>query len=172
MDDAQNTANDAPPRDPSAESQHSGADIFAGLLAARGHVALSAANYSLGSLDFGAPAAHEVTPLKVEKSYSLGPLEIGVPEWRWGEYVIHWHDAGCDPVGRPSDIPADKAPELIAATRGYLTKRRITDLKRMTRADRAALYDFVRELVENEGIQTSDRILREQIIGPALQEKR
>jgi len=130
----------------------------------------AAANYSLEPLDFGAPAVHELTPLKVA-NYSLGPLAFDVPTWRWGEYVLHWHDAGCDPAGRRPDIPVDKEPGLIAATRGYLTKRQITDLKRMTQADRMALYDFVHKLAENEGIQTSDRILREQIIGPALQEK-
>jgi hypothetical protein len=130
--------------------------------------AFEVADYSLGSLDFAAPTLNEAVPLKVE-NYSLGPLAFSVPAWRWGEQIIHWHDAGCDPAGRPSDIPADKAPGLIAATRSFLIKRQITDLKRMPQADRTALYDFVRELVKNESIQTSDRILREQIIGPALQ---
>jgi hypothetical protein len=122
----------------------------------------------LGSLDFAMPALNEVVPLKAE-NYSLGPIAFSVPAWRWGEYVIHWHDAGCDPAGRRPDIPADKAPGLIAATQSFLTKRQITDLKRMPQADRTALYDFVRKLANNEGIQTSDRILREQVIGPALQ---
>jgi hypothetical protein len=130
--------------------------------------AFEVANYSLGPLDFAAPALNEVVPLKAV-NYSLGSLAFSVSAWRWGEYVIHWHDAGCDPAGRRPDIPADKAPGLIAATRSFLSKRQITDLKRMPRADRTALYDFVRELAENEGVQTSDRILREQIIGPALQ---
>jgi hypothetical protein len=130
--------------------------------------AFEVADYSLGPLDFAVPAVNEVVPLKVE-NYSLGPIAFSVPAWRWGEQVIHWHDAGCDPAGRPSDIPADKAPGLIAATRSFLIKRQITDLKRMPQADRTALYDFVRELVKDESIQTSDRILREQIIGPALQ---
>ena len=130
--------------------------------------ALEAANYSLGPLDFAAPTLNEVVPLKAA-NYTLGPLAFSVPAWRWGEYVIHWHDAGCDPAGRRPDIQADKVPGLIAATQSFLAKRQITDLKRMTQADRATLYDFVRELAKSEGIQTSDRILREQIIGPALQ---
>jgi len=130
--------------------------------------AFEVANYLLGPLDFAAPAL--VVPLKV-MNYSLGMLAFSVPAWRWGEYVIHWHDAGCDPAGRRPDIPADKAPGLIAATRSFLIKRQITDLKRMPQADRTALYDFVCDLAKNESVQTSDRILREQIIRPALPER-
>lgn len=126
------------------------------------------ADYSLQSLDFAAPELNEVVALKVE-NYTLAPLSFSVPAWRWAGYVLHWHDAGSKPGGRRPDIPVDKAPRLIAATRDYLIKHQITDLKRMSETDRTALYDFVRKLAANEGIQVSDRILREQIIGPALQ---
>jgi hypothetical protein len=132
--------------------------------------AFEVANYSLGALDFATPAVHEATLLKME-SYSLGPLFFSTPIWRWGEYILHWHDAGDDSGGRPPDIPADEAPGLIAATRDFLAKRRITDLKRMTKPDREGLYTFVRKLAENKGIRATDRTLREQIIGPALPEK-
>jgi hypothetical protein len=124
--------------------------------------ALEAVNYSLGPLDLAAPAL--VVPFQVQ-NYSLGPLEFG-PAWRPGRITV-----SVVPIGRPLDISVDKAPGLIAATRSFLIKRQITDLKRMTQADRMALYDFVRDLAKNEGIQTSDRILREQVIGPALLER-
>ena len=73
MASQEDTVNDVPVQVVSAELQHSGADIFAGLVAAdtRVHVKLAAADYSLASPDFAAPAVNEVTALKVE-SYTLG----------------------------------------------------------------------------------------------------
>jgi len=134
--------------------------------------ALEVADYTLGPLHFATPTlgVHEVVPLRAE-NYTLGSLDIAVPMWRWGNYVLHWHDAGSKPGGRRPNIPADKAPKLITATRDYLARHRITDLKQISDADRTGLYDFVHKLAEDEGIRTNDRIVREQIIGPALREK-
>ena len=148
MASQEDTVNDVPVQVVSAELQHSGADIFAGLVAAdtRVHVKLAAADYSLASPDFAAPAVNEVTALKVE-SYTLGPLALR-------------GNLG----GRPPNIPANEVPGLIAATRDFLTKRQIADLKRMTVSDREGLYTFVRKLADNKGIRTTDRILRERII--------
>jgi len=127
---------------------------------------LAAADYSLGSPDFATPALgqrHALTAM----TYSLGPLDFAasyVAPYVPGVWRIVW----CGNEGRPPAISPDKVPGLIAVTRAYLTKRQITSLRRISDADRDALYEFARARAKDAGVQATDRILREQIIGPAL----
>jgi hypothetical protein len=125
---------------------------------------LPAVNYSLGPPNFGAPALHEVTPLKAA-NYSLAPLVFSVPAWRQGyrRACIVW---GKD--GRPPRIPDGVKERMIAATEGWLTEKQITDIKRMGQADREALKRYVRGLAKEAGIQASNTILQRQIIRAAF----
>ena len=145
---------------PETETQHSGADIVAGLLAARGHVQLAAANYSLGSPDFAAPAVHEVTPLQAP-SYALGPLVFTTPVMRRG--FVRW-----DQGGRPRKIPADLVSDMIAKMKAWLVeKRAATPSRRIGRED-CAVLEYARSLADAASVTPSDAVLLKQVIRPAF----
>jgi len=151
---------------------------------------LAAADYSLGSPDFSAPAVHEVTPLTAVSytlepldfrtpalgqahaltavSYTLEPLAFNVLAWKYG-YRISWVWAGSDVDlgGRPLEISEDAEARMIAAVRGWLAERGITDLKHVSLAHRAALKRYVRGLADDEGVQVADSTLHKRIIKPA-----
>src|SRR5262249_46544016 len=115
--------------------------------AAPKRVELTAADYSLGALDFAKPAlVTPVTPLWVT-NYSLGPLEFGAPAWRMGRIIVTWK-----PVGRPRDIPDEVAAKIIAALVIELSRlQTATPRIRLVQKD-ARVWDFVRKLAENAGI--------------------
>lgn|SRR5262245_15138856 len=125
---------------------------------------LAVADYSLGPLDFATPALGQVHALTAV-SYSLGPLAFDVPVWRQGYWRTHivWGKPG-----HPPCIPVDAEKRMIAATEIWLTERQITNIRRMSQADRAALKGYVRGLAKNEGVQASDLTLHRQIIKAAF----
>jgi hypothetical protein len=163
MTGSEDAANSAPTQEP----QHSGA---AGLVAAHSRtcVELSAADYSLGPLDFGTPVLTRNHVLSAA-NYLLGPLEFSAPAWRYGYWRIRWIDAGSDvALGRPRDIANSAAPDLIAKMERWLIEKQATTFRRLTREDRA-VTDYARKLAAEAGIETSDQTLLRQIIRPAFQ---
>jgi hypothetical protein len=158
MADLDDAANNIPPQEPAAESLHSGADVFAGLLS-HARVDLSVADYTLGALDFATPVLS--TPLRVQ-DYSVEGLEFGAPAICRG-YVI-WGE-----VGHPGLIPDDAGGRMIAATTDWLVARRITNLRRISQTDRVALKTYIRGLAKNEGVTASYATLHRRIVQPAVQ---
>jgi hypothetical protein len=126
-------------------------------------VELSAPNYSLEPLDFATPTlSSPVTPLHVQ-DYSLGSLEFGAPGWRVGRVHVTWNL-----IGHPPDIPADLRAGMISALAARLSSMQAaTPWKQLVHRD-PAVQKFARELAEKAGIETSDYTLRRQIISPAF----
>jgi hypothetical protein len=160
----QTTAPPAP-----AEVAHSGADVLAPLLTGPPpqHVALAVKDYTLGALDFAKPQlTPSVTPLQAQ-DYTLQPLDFSTPSWALfmgpACVTVTW-----DPEGRPRHIPDDIKDRMIADLVAQLPSiHKATHWKQPTRKD-PAIKNFVRELANRAGINTSDYTLERQISAPAL----
>src|SRR5262245_35712867 len=145
------------------EVEHSGADVFAGLVTTPKRVELVAAGYSLSAPVFATPVlTTPVTPLQVT-GYSLGAPELDVPVLRTTHVRLVWEQDG-----RPPDIPNDKKPKLIAALAAQLTSLQMAaPWKTLTHKD-PAVVECVRKLAQDAGVDTSDYTLRTQIVSPAF----
>src|SRR5262245_22769001 len=163
----QNTA----PLEPASDELHSGADVFASLMALK-PVELGVTDFSLGGLDFATPtltAPVAVAPLYVQ-DYVLGPLEISVPDccvvsapaWCVGRFHVVWDG------GRPSHIPDDKKASLIADLVPQLSVLQSENHGLQLTQNNPKVMKFVRKLADNAGIDTSDTTLKRQIIRPAF----
>jgi hypothetical protein len=126
--------------------------------------ALEVADYTLGPLDFAAPALSQNHKLSVT-DYTIEPLAFSMPVWRYA--VLHWRDAG-SAFGRPPDIPPSDELALIAKMKRWLIEKQAATFHRLTRDD-PAVKEYARKLAADAGIETSDFTLKTQIIRPAFQ---
>lgn len=130
-------------------------------------VALTAADFTLKTLDFAASTLTAVSPLRVN-SYTLGPLIFDAP-YAAPSVPGVWRIIWCANDGCPPHIPPDMVPEMIAKM-----KQRIIELqaarrfKRIGRKDPAVMA-YARELAAKAGIETSDFTLLKYVIRPAFQ---
>jgi hypothetical protein len=112
---------------------------------------LVAKDFSLEEpLEFARPPLTQKHKLKVKKSYATKPSTVS-PK-----------------VGRHPKIPADVEERMIAAVTDWFTERRITNLRRISQVDRAALKKHVRELAKKEGVTVSYSTLHRRIIKRAV----
>jgi hypothetical protein len=131
---------------------------------------LAAGNYSVGALDFAAPAlSTPVTPLCAQ-AYELGALDFGTPIAERGrrfEAKVVWGPVG----GRPRKIPDALKPGWIAAVEAHA----VEDLAKRSTTDSGALFqtsttivNFAQGLAKDAGVMVSDCVLIRQVIKPAI----
>jgi hypothetical protein len=122
---------------------------------------LAAAEYSLGALDFAAPALSQNHKLSVNDYILAGPLDFSAPTMLRG--IVHWGDVG----GKPPKISDDLKMKWIAAVEQFVIEKQGETCVTIFQST-SAVVNFAQSLAKAAGITVSDTILIRQVIGPAV----